>query len=139
VSDAEPCSLEAERAVLGAVLLGNGRVLGPLLAYLKPGHFYWDEHRLLWRAMAEMHEAGQDVDFLSLAEHLGPNLDEVGGRQQIDLLAACTPNWSHYETYGRAVHRKAQFRRRARAARRMLERALAEDEDGYVQMWEAGR
>lgn len=139
MSELEPCSLEAERAVLGAVLLGNGRVLGPLAAYLKPGHFYWSEHKALWKAMVEMHEAGRDVDFVSLSEYLGSRLDEVGGRQQIDLLAACTPNWSHFETYGRAVHRKAQFRRRARAARQMVERALAEDEEGYAAAWERGR
>jgi replicative DNA helicase len=136
---AEPCSLEAERAVLGAVLLGNGRVLGPLVGFLKPGHFYWSEHRLIWRAMVDLHEAGRDVDHLTLSEFMGPGLDEVGGRQQIDLLATCTPNWSHFLDYGQIVHRKAQFRRRLRALHLMRDAALAEDEEGYKAAWEKAR
>ena len=136
----EPCSLEAERAVLGAVLLGNGLVVGPLMEFLQPGHFYWSQHRTLWAAMADLHRAGRDVDALVLAEHLGPaGLAEVGGREAVDLLAACTPNWSHFMEYGRVVHQTAQWRRRSRALHRLRESVEARDEAAYSAALERAR
>lgn len=125
--------------MLGAVLLGNGRVLGPLVEFLQAGHFYWSAHKVIWHAMTELHNRGMDVDYITLTDQLGPRLAEVGGREAIDLLASCTPNWSHFLTYGQTVHRKAQWRRRRRAVHRLAEAIEAEDEMRYASAWEKAR
>src|ERR1700736_7004774 len=85
-----PHNLEAEKSVLGAVLLDE-RHLYPLLIeeHLRPEHFYREQHGAVFAAMLELHSGDRKIDHLTVAETLRQQgkLDEIGGPQAIDELA----------------------------------------------------
>jgi replicative DNA helicase len=108
-----PHNLEAEKSVLGAVLLDE-RHLYPLLVeeHLRPEHFYREQHGAVFAAMIELHESDRKIDHLTVAETLRQHgkLEEVGGPEAIDELAGWVPAAGHAREYGRIVRDNAQLR-----------------------------
>src|SRR5947209_7709875 len=108
-----PHNLEAERSVLGAVLLDD-RHLNALLVeeQLRPEHFYREQHGAVFAAMKELFETDRKIDHLTVAETLRQHqkLDEVGGPDAINELAGWVPAAGHAREYGRIVRENAQMR-----------------------------
>src|SRR3954466_16158400 len=95
---APPQNLEAEQSVLGAVLLSDTALPALIIdERLQPEDFYREAHGIVYNAMLELHNGGEPVDALTLVEHLkqAGQLDAVGGRATIDLLAASVPAVGH--------------------------------------------
>src|ERR1051325_4819791 len=91
---APPQNLEAEQSVLGAVLLSDTALPALIIdERLNPEDFYREAHGRIYQAMLDLHTAGEPVDALTLVEHLkqAGDLDTVGGRATIDLLAGSGP------------------------------------------------
>ena len=108
-----PHNLEAEKSVLGAVLLDE-RHLNTLLVeeQLRPEHFYREQHGAVFAAMRELFESDRKIDHLTVAETLRQQskLEEVGGPGAIDELAGWVPAAGHAREYGRIVRENAQMR-----------------------------
>jgi replicative DNA helicase len=108
-----PHNLEAEKSVLGAVLLDE-RHLYPLLIeeHIRPDHFYREQYGVVFAAMIELYESDRKIDHLTVAETLRQRgrLDEVGGVAAIDELAAWVPTAGHARDYGRIVRDNARMR-----------------------------
>ena len=90
-----PHNLEAEKSVLGAVLLDE-RHLNVLIVEerLRPEHFYREQYGAVFAAMLALSEADRKIDPLTVAETLRQNgkLDELGGPEAIDeLTGGCPP------------------------------------------------
>jgi len=108
-----PHNLEAEKSVLGAVLLDERHLHGLLIEeQLRPEHFYREQHRAVFAAMLELYENDRKIDHLTVAETLRENgkLAEVGGAEAIDELAGWVPAAGHAREYGRIVRDNAQMR-----------------------------
>jgi len=108
-----PHNLEAEKSVLGAVLLDE-RHLHSLLVeeQLRPEHFYREQHGAVFAAMLELYESDSKIDHLTVAERLRHHgkLEEVGGPAAIDELAGWVPAAGHAREYGQIVHDNAKLR-----------------------------
>jgi replicative DNA helicase len=108
-----PHNLEAEKSVLGAVLLDEHH-LYPLLVeeHLRPEHFYREQYGAVFGAMLELHASDRKIDHLTVAETLRQHgkLEEVGGPEAIDELAGWVPAAGHAREYGRIVRDNAQLR-----------------------------
>ncbi len=108
-----PHNLEAEKSVLGAVLLDE-RHLHALLVeeHLRPEHFYREAHGAVFAAMLKLYEGDSKIDHLTVAERLREDgkLDEVGGPAAIEELAGWVPAAGHAREYGRIVHDNARLR-----------------------------
>ena len=108
-----PHNLEAEKSVLGAVLLDE-RHLNALLVeeQLRPEHFYREQHGAVFAAMKELFESDRKIDHLTVAETLRQHgkLEGVGGPAAIDELAGWVPAAGHAREYGRIVRENAQMR-----------------------------
>jgi len=108
-----PHNLEAERSVLGAVLLDE-RHLYPLLIeeHLRPEHFYREQHGEVFAAMIELYNADRKIDHLTVAEMLRERgrLEPVGGVEAIEELAGWVPAAGHARDYGRIVRDHARLR-----------------------------
>jgi replicative DNA helicase len=95
-----PHNLEAEEAVLGAVLAA-GRLLVEIAALLEEADFYRPTHRTIWRAILRLADRGQPTDpvtVLGELDHTG-ELAEVGGAPFLHTLTQAVPtvaNASHY-------------------------------------------
>jgi replicative DNA helicase len=108
-----PHNLDAEKSVLGAVLLDE-RHLHVLLVeeQLRPEHFYREQHGAVFGAMLELYEGDSKIDHLTVSEKLRHHgkLEEVGGAPAIDELAGWVPAAGHAREYGRIVRDNAKLR-----------------------------
>src|ERR1700742_4706885 len=110
---APPHNLEAEKSVLGAVLLDE-RHLHSLLVeeQLRPEHFYREQHGAVFATMLELYEGDNKIDHLTVSEKLRQHgkLDEVGGPGAIDELSGWVPAAGRARGYGRIVHDNFKLR-----------------------------
>ncbi len=108
-----PHNLEAEKSVLGAVLLDERHLTALLVEErLQAKHFYREQHGSVFAAMQELFEADRKIDHLTVAEILRQRgkLDEAGGPEAIDELAGWVPAAGHAREYGRIVRDHALMR-----------------------------
>src|ERR1017187_3742792 len=98
-----PHNLDAERSVLGAVLLDE-RHLYPLIVeeHLRPAHFYREQYGAIFGAMMTLYENDRKIDHLTVSETLRQQgkLAEVGGPEAIDELTGWVPASGHAREYG---------------------------------------
>src|SRR5581483_2252946 len=108
-----PHNLEAEKSVLGAVLLDE-RHLHALLVeeHLRPEHFYREQHGAVFAAMLELYNTDRKIDPLTVSELLRESgkLAEIGGPEAVEELAGWVPAAGHAREYGRIVRETAQLR-----------------------------
>ena len=123
-----PHNLEAERSVLGAVLLRNA-VLSDVSAIVDPRDFYRDAHRRILEKMLALATRSEAIDLVTLRSELSRagELDEVGGPAYISALVDGVPHSTNAEHYAGIV-RECADRRRVIDTGRKLE-AAAFDND----------
>lgn len=68
-----PCEIEAEEAVLGALLLAGGDLAIDIMPMLHATDFYYAAHEKIWAAMQEVHAAGLVIDMLTVGERMRTN------------------------------------------------------------------
>ena len=102
-----PHNLEAERSILGAILVHND-AFNLAAQVVDSRDFYREAHRRIFARMVELNERGQAIDFVTLKEELVRNgeLDEVGGPAYIASLADGVPRATNVEYYARIVKEK---------------------------------
>jgi replicative DNA helicase len=106
-----PSNLEAERSVLGAILLDNS-AYNQAAAQLRPEDFSLDSHRRIFLRMNDMAERSRPVDLVTLSEELMRNneLEAVGGASYISSLTDGLPRLSNIEHYTKIVKDKSLLR-----------------------------
>jgi replicative DNA helicase len=108
-----PHNLEAEKSVLGAVLLDERHLFAMLIEeHLRPEHFYREQHGEVFAAMIELHEQDRKIDHLTVAETLRQRgrLEALGGSAAVDELTGWVPAAGHARDYGRIVRDNARLR-----------------------------
>lgn len=125
-----PSNLDAERAVLGAILLDNSSFSGADKAGLDASHFFLEQNRRLYTCMALLAEDGSPIDLCILTEKLYAmgQLESCGGAAYIASLADGMPKISNVEHYAKIVIDKAQRRQIIHAAYAVQERAFEESD-----------
>lgn len=106
-----PHNLEAERSVLGAILIDND-TYNVAAAMLDAKAFFRDAHRRIFERMADLSERSQPIDLVTLKEELerASELDEVGGPAYIASLVDGVPRSTNVEYYAQIVKEKATLR-----------------------------
>jgi replicative DNA helicase len=107
-----PHNLEAEEAVLGAVLAA-GRLLVEVAAVLEEADFYRPAHRTIWRAMLRLANRGQPTDPVTVLGELdrAGELADVGGGPFLHTLVEAVPTVAHAGHYANLVADTARRRR----------------------------
>jgi replicative DNA helicase len=125
-----PQNLDAERSILGAILLDN-HALNAAIENLKPEDFFLEQHRRVFNQMIALGEAQQAIDLVTLTEslHRTGELESSGGAPYLASLADGMPRVSNVEHYARIVREKALLRNLIHATHNIQQRAL-EGEDG---------
>jgi hypothetical protein len=126
-----PASVEAERSILGTILLDN-------LAYsqaaeqLHPDDFSLDAHRRIYSCMMDLARSSQPIDLILLVEALScrKELDVVGNVGYVSGLLDGVPDRPSIEHYVRIVKEKALLRALLHAADNTISRARGGDESG---------
>lgn len=106
-----PHSLQAEQAVLGGLMLDNN-AWDTVADVVNEGDFYRRDHRLIFRAIAQLAEKGNPLDAVTLSEWLDQNklLDDVGGLTALGRLAQNTPSAANIKAYADIVRENSVMR-----------------------------
>jgi replicative DNA helicase len=125
-----PHSLEAERAVLGAVLLER-ESLPKAVELLRATDFYKEGHRKIFHAMLGLFERNEPVDLLTVSEELRRRavLDEVGGAAALAALVEEAATAAHVLSYGGIVREKALLRELIRIATEIITQSYEARDD----------
>jgi len=125
-----PHNLEAERSVLGAILIQND-AYNMAAELLRPEDFYRDAHRRIFDKIIALAERRAAVDFVTLKEELvrAGELDAVGGPAYIASLVDGVPRATNVEYYAKIVKEKSILRNLIGAANTILQDAYEADQD----------
>ena len=125
-----PHDLDAERAVIGAMLVSETAV-GSVAETLAAEDFYSETHRVLYRAMMRLYSKGDPIDQLTLLDELRGmgELDRIGGRPYVFQLVESVPTASNASRYAEIVRGKALLRAVIDAGSRISEDAFREPEN----------
>jgi replicative DNA helicase len=125
-----PQSLEAERAVLGAILL-EPNLLPRAVEVLTPEEFYKEAHRKIFAAMIQLFERGEAPDTIMVAETLRRDgvFEEVGGHTLLATLQEEGTVATQFAAYTAIVREKALLREMIRVAREIVEEGYEENDD----------
>ena len=124
-----PSSIEAERLILGVVLLDNVAI-NQAVENLKPDDFFIGSNRRIYQKMIALYERGQAIDPVTLQEELrrAGELEQVGGPAYIAALFDGVPRFSNIESYVELVKGKSMLRRLITSANQIMAMAF-DDED----------
>ncbi|MGJ5831379.1 replicative DNA helicase [Streptomyces ossamyceticus] len=117
-----PFDVEAERAVLGSMILSS-RAAEEVIEIVKPEHFYRPTHETIYRALLNLHTAGEAHDPIALTNQLEKDgdLTRCGGHAYPFTLVQAVPTTAHAEHYAGIVREKAILRKILAASTRMAD------------------
>ena len=128
-----PHSADAERAILGAIILDNGLV-NQAIELLRPEDFYVRAHYHIFRAMISMSERGSEINPILLGEELRRDgvLEQTGGVAFISDLTYGLPHFTNIGHYAKVVHDKSLLRQLVKVANKVTSEALEEEDEAEV-------
>ncbi|MGE3273850.1 MAG: DnaB-like helicase N-terminal domain-containing protein [Vicinamibacterales bacterium] len=123
-----PHDLEAERAVLGAVLV-DGDTYATAAAIVTPETYYRRAHREIWRAIVALRAHGEPADLVTVCGELARigQLDSVGGPAYVAALVDGVPLATNVAAYARTVRDMAARRALAVEAAAIIEQVHTGD------------
>ena len=126
-----PHNLDAERAVLGAVLLEGRETLPRAIEVLRPSDFYTEAHRSIYTTMLRLFDRGEPVDLITLSEELrrADQLEFVGGPAALALLVEQASIAAHLISYAQIVRDMAVLRELIQTATQIITQAFEAKED----------
>ena len=135
-----PHNLDAEKSVLGAILINN-EAFNHAAELIDARDFFRDAHRRIFDRMVTLSERGDAIDFVTLKEELGRagELEEVGGPAYITSLADGVPKSANIEYYARIVKEKSTLRSLIHSANRIIADAYEAEQEPDLLLDEAER
>jgi replicative DNA helicase len=123
-----PQNLDAERSVLGAILL-EPHSLAVVVPLLSEQDFFPDTHRRIYHAMLELAQRSSEIDVLTVKEELdrGGSIERAGGAAYLTALLDAVPDVDNVEHYARIVREKSTLRRLIRAGQRLVREGLTQE------------
>lgn len=128
-----PNSSEAERAILGGVVLDNS-LISQAIELLKAEDFYVPSHRRVFTAMIVLFERGAEINPILIGEELKKEnaLESVGGISFITNLTYGLPHSTNIAHYARVVRGKSMLRQLIKAANKITQEALEQEDEPEI-------
>jgi replicative DNA helicase len=125
-----PANLDAERFVLGSILLDDSYFIQTAGA-IQPDDFSLEKHRRIFARMAEIHERGEKIDRVTLANELMTRnqLESCDGLSYLVSLDDGLPQTFNIESYIRIVKDKAILRKIIFSSQHLMNRCISSDEE----------
>ena len=124
-----PQNLDAERALLGAILV-NEDAMALIAGHIEASDFFRDAHQRVYGAMLRLFGQNVVIDAVTLVNELAKHgdLDEVGGPSYVASIMDGVPRSTNVTSYMAIVHEKSQLRHAILAANRLLAVAYAAED-----------
>ena len=125
-----PYSIEAEQAVLGAILIDRDAII-QVADQIVADDFYRRTHQIVYQTMLDLWEGGEPPDIVLLAERIEKAglIETVGGRAYLASLSSVSPSSVHAMSYAKIIRRKSVLRNLINAAGKIAGIAYADPED----------
>ncbi|HEY4490578.1 MAG TPA: replicative DNA helicase [Acidobacteriota bacterium] len=125
-----PHNLDAERSVLGAIILEN-ESLYQILDSLSASDFYAENHKILYGTISDLISETRAVDLVTLREELSKarQLDQVGGITYIASLIDSVPTARNIQHYAQIIKEKAVLRRMIQAGYEIIDSCYKQEEE----------
>lgn len=135
-----PSNVEAERLILGVILLDNSTI-NQAAERLKPDDFFLPSHKRIYEKMLYLYEQGRGIDPITLQEELrrAGELEQVGGAAYIASLFDGVPRFSNIDNYTRITKGKSTMRRLINAANQVMTMAFDGEEEPEMILDQAER
>src|SRR6185436_18612354 len=128
-----PSNVEAERSILGAILLDNA-VCNQAIELMRREDFFLDSHRRIFDKMVSLTERAMPIDSITLVDELrrAGEFEQVGGLTYIASLIDGVPRTDTIEHYAKIVKSKAQLRKLITASNQIIASCFDEEDDPDV-------
>jgi replicative DNA helicase len=125
-----PHNIEAEESLLGAMMLSREAITAAIEVRLDASDFYKPAHGAIYDAAFALHQKGEPVDTVTVAEELrrASQLDQLGGRQTLLRIQASTPASANAAYYAQIVGELSMLRRLIETASGIQEMAYAAED-----------
>ncbi|MGD2246133.1 MAG: replicative DNA helicase [Candidatus Aminicenantes bacterium] len=125
-----PQSVEAEKTILGGILLNN-KSLNVVLSIISPEDFYKDSNRKIIEKIIFLVDKGKPVDVVTLSEELQKEgvLDEVGGASYVSSLMDGVPKSLNIEFYAQIIKEKSLLRQLILSSAKIISSSYEQRED----------
>jgi len=125
-----PRNLEAERSILGCVLLDESR-LPLVLELVRKENFFHLAHRNIFDAMCRLVEKGRAIDLVTLTDELerSDQLEKSGGAAFVAQLADGLPRTVNIEHYAKIIKEKSTLRELIREGQQIIENCYSSEDD----------
>ena len=135
-----PHNLDAEKSVLGAILIQN-EAFNHAAELIDSNDFFRGAHARIFEKMVVLSERGDAIDFITLKEELSKSgeIEEVGGPAYLASLVDGVPRSANVEYYARIVKEKSTLRSLISSASRILADAYEGEQEPDVLLDEAER
>jgi replicative DNA helicase len=126
-----PHDVEAEKAVLGSLLIDNEGIF-KIASFLRPDDFFTPENQWIYDACFSLYQRNEGINQITVAHELAQKgrLEEAGGAAYLSHLVSMVPTSLHIEYYGQIVSRLAVMRRLISAGSQIT--ALGYEDDAEV-------
>lgn len=124
-----PQDLEAERSVLGALLIDKNAIL-KVVDIIEPSDFYHPHNQQIYESIVELFEKGEPIDILTVSNRLKEKkkIKEVGGAEYLTELVSAVPTSAHIAHYANIVKENRVRRDLIQASSEINEKALEHDD-----------
>jgi replicative DNA helicase len=128
-----PSNVEAERSILGAILLDNA-VCNQAIELLRREDFFLDSHRRIFDKMIALTERLMPIDLITLSDELrrAGEFEQIGGATYIASLIDGVPRTDTIEPYAKLVKQKSMLRKLISASQQIVSLAFEEEDDADV-------
>src|SRR5262245_38424046 len=125
-----PSNVEAERSILGAILLDNA-VCNQAIELLRREDFFLDSHRRIFEKMVALSERIMPIDLITLSDELRRvgDFEQIGGATYIASLIDGVPRTDTIEHYAKIVKSKSMLRKLIHTSNQIVARAMDEEDD----------
>src|SRR5580693_3930941 len=125
-----PANIDAEKFILGSLMLDDARFI-EIAGVLLDDDFALEKHRRIFQRMTELHDRGEKIDRVTVANELlrRNELESIDGLSYLVSLDDGLPQISNLDSYVRIIRDKATLRRIAMASQHLMNRALLAEED----------
>lgn len=117
-------NVEAEEALI-AICLGYCKKIDSIISAIRPNEFYKERHKLIFKAIVEMHARREDIDLITLSETLRreKTLEMIGGSAEISRISSSGLSGSNWQHYAGIIREMSQRRAIQAVSRALVERA----------------
>jgi replicative DNA helicase len=128
-----PSNVEAERSILGAILLDNA-VCNQAIELLRRDDFFLDSNRRIFDKMVALTERLMPIDLITLSDDLrrAGEFEQIGGATYIASLIDGVPRTDTIEPYAKLVKQKSMLRKLISASQQIVSLAFEEEDDADV-------